>query len=113
MNAYRQASASIYGMENKEPSEHAVSPEVLRSFVVYDSLTRFVMPFCSGAAGGPDVVHKTLQLVDITGHINELSQCRQYFSLGDNPQFVDSPGICPFLDPTPYCGKVRWSTNHL
>ncbi|KAL8866274.1 MAG: hypothetical protein Q9198_008961, partial [Flavoplaca austrocitrina] len=96
MNAYRQASASIYGMENKKPSEHAVSPEVLRSFVVYDSLTRFVMPFCSGAAGGPDVVHKTLQLVDITGiGIRQVWNMRAYVQdlagllSGSYPEILD------------------------
>ncbi|KAL8675548.1 MAG: hypothetical protein Q9168_000060 [Polycauliona sp. 1 TL-2023] len=67
MNAYKEASASIYGMQKRGSSEHAVSAEVLRSFIVYDSLTRFVMPLCSGIAGGPDPVHKTLQIVDITG----------------------------------------------
>ncbi|KAL8950082.1 MAG: hypothetical protein Q9222_003866 [Ikaeria aurantiellina] len=66
MNAYRRASASIHGM-NIPKSEHAVSPELLRASVVYDSLVRFVLPLCSGAPGGPDPVHKTLQLVDITG----------------------------------------------
>lgn len=96
MNAYRQASASIYGMENKGSSEHAVSPEVLRSFVVYDSLTRFVMPFCSGAAGGPDVVHKTLQLVDITGiGIRQFWNMRAYVQdlarllSGNYPEILD------------------------
>ncbi|KAL8689519.1 MAG: hypothetical protein Q9218_004830 [Villophora microphyllina] len=67
MNAYRRASASIHGMKIDAMAEHAVSPDLLRAFVVYDTLTRFVLPLCSGAPGGPDPVHKTLQLVDITG----------------------------------------------
>ncbi|KAL8659055.1 MAG: hypothetical protein Q9226_000636 [Calogaya cf. arnoldii] len=97
MNAYRQASASIYGMKTKDPSEHAVSPELLRSFVVYDSLTRFVMPFCSGTAGGPDPVHKTLQLVDITGiGIRQVWNMRAYIQdlarllSGNYPEILDS-----------------------
>ena len=96
MNAYRQASASIYGLEKKGSSEHAVSPEVLRSFVVYDSLTRFVMPFCSGAAGGPDIVHKTIQLVDITGiGIRQVWNMRAYVQdlarllSGNYPEILD------------------------
>ncbi|KAL8730355.1 MAG: hypothetical protein Q9166_004120 [cf. Caloplaca sp. 2 TL-2023] len=96
MNAYRQASASIHGMRKESPSEHAVSPEVLRSFVVYDSLTRFVMPLCSGTAGGPDPVHKTLQLVDITGiGIRQVWNMRSYVQdlartlSGSYPEILD------------------------
>ncbi|KAL8688266.1 MAG: hypothetical protein Q9224_004928 [Gallowayella concinna] len=96
MNAYRQASASIYGMKAERASEHAVSPEMLRSFVVYDSLTRFVMPLCSGAAGGPDPVHKTLQLVDITGIgvrqvWNMRAYCQDLAALlaGNYPEILD------------------------
>ncbi|KAL8993180.1 MAG: hypothetical protein Q9169_006536, partial [Polycauliona sp. 2 TL-2023] len=96
MNAYREASASIYGMQTGNSSEHAVSAEVLRSFVVYDSLTRFVMPFCSGAAGGPDPVHKTLQLVDITGiGIRQVWNMRGYVQdlarllSGNYPEILD------------------------
>ncbi|KAL8757408.1 MAG: hypothetical protein Q9199_002241 [Rusavskia elegans] len=96
MNAYRQASATIYGMQTKDSSEHAVSPELLRSFVVYDSLTRFVMPLCSGTAGGPDPVHKTLQLVDITGiGIRQVWNMRAYVQdlarllSGNYPEILD------------------------
>ncbi|KAL8728360.1 MAG: hypothetical protein Q9181_005370 [Wetmoreana brouardii] len=79
MNAYRRASASIHGMSIDPKAEHAVSPELLRSSVVYDSLTRFVLPLCSGTPGGPDPVHKTLQLVDITGiGIRQVWNLRSY-----------------------------------
>ncbi|KAL8775729.1 MAG: hypothetical protein Q9203_003880 [Teloschistes exilis] len=67
INAYKKASPSIYGMKLDSTSEHAISPDLLRAFVVFDNMTRFVLPLCSGAPGGPDPVHKTLHLVDITG----------------------------------------------
>lgn len=73
-----------------------MSPELLRSFVVYDSLTRFVMPLCSGAAGGPDPMHKTLQLVDVTGiGIRQFWNMRAYVQdlarllSGNYPEILD------------------------
>ncbi|KAL8815827.1 MAG: hypothetical protein Q9223_005075 [Gallowayella weberi] len=97
VNAYRQASASIFGMRTESASEHAVSPDMLRAFVVFDSLTRFVMPLCSGAAGGPDPVHKTLHLVDITGiGIRQFWNLRQYVQdlarllSGNYPEILDT-----------------------
>ena len=79
MNAYRKASASIHGMKIDSKLEHATSPELVRAMAIYDHLTRFVLPLCSGSPGGPDPVHKTLHLVDVTGiGIRQVWNLRSY-----------------------------------
>ncbi|KAI4250835.1 MAG: hypothetical protein LQ352_005225 [Teloschistes flavicans] len=97
INTHKKASPSIYGMNLDTTAEHAVSPDLLRAFVVFDSLTRFILPLCSGTPGGPDPVHKTLHLVDITGigirQIQDLSRLlsRNYPEILDNVFLIGAP----------------------
>ncbi|KAL8781085.1 MAG: hypothetical protein Q9213_006167 [Squamulea squamosa] len=71
MAAHRRSSLSIPNPSSTDPKvSGVVSAESLRSFALFDSLTRFIMPLCSaipGRTGAVEPVTKTLVLADISG----------------------------------------------
>lgn len=70
MAAYRKTSADMNYLKSELEIPDTMSMERLRSFAVYEHLTRFSMPLCTAVPGRPDqksAITKMLCIVDISG----------------------------------------------
>lgn len=70
MAAYKKTSGDMKPLKSELKIPDSVSIEMVRAFAVYEHLTRFIMPLCTGIPGRPNkerAVTKMLCIVDISG----------------------------------------------
>lgn len=70
MTAYKKTSSDMKQLKSELKIPDSISMEMARAFTVYEHLTRFIMPLCTGVPGRPNkerAVTKILVIVDISG----------------------------------------------
>ena len=70
MAAYKKTSGDMKHLKSELEIPDSVSIEMVRAFAVYEHLTRFIMPLCTGIPCRPNkerAITKMLCIVDISG----------------------------------------------